>query len=67
MWHRGESSHGRDRSRTGAWLASGTRGSGGKPRRILTLVDHYPPAYKAGGPLRSVSNLVERLGDELEF
>ena len=38
-----------------------------KPPRILTLVGHYPPAYKAGGPLRSVSNLVECLGDDLEF
>lgn len=48
-------------------LADGTRGSVGKPPRILTLVGHYPPAYKAGGPLRSVSNLVECLGDDLEF
>ena len=49
------------------WLASGTRGSVGKPPRILMLVDHYFPAHKAGGPLRSVSNLVERLSDEFEF
>ena len=49
------------------WPASGTGGSVGKRPRILTLIDHYPPAYKAGGPVRSVSNLVERLGDDLEF
>ncbi|HKM53053.1 MAG TPA: hypothetical protein VJY33_06540 [Isosphaeraceae bacterium] len=48
------------------WLASGTRGSVGKPPRILTLVDFYLPAYKAGGPLRSLSNLVERLSVEFE-
>ena len=48
-------------------LADGTRGSLTKPIRILTLVDYYPPAYKAGGPIRSVSNLVERLSDEFEF
>jgi glycosyltransferase involved in cell wall biosynthesis len=31
------------------------------------LVERYLPGFKAGGPLRSVSNLVEQLGDEFEF
>lgn len=36
--------------------------------RILCVTDWYLPAYKAGGPVRSVSNLVSALaGDEFEF
>ena len=35
--------------------------------RILTFVHYYLPAYKSGGPVRTISNLVERLGDEFEF
>jgi glycosyltransferase involved in cell wall biosynthesis len=35
--------------------------------RVLVLIDYYLPGFKAGGPLRSVGNLVEALGDELEF
>ncbi len=31
------------------------------------LIDYYLPGFKAGGSLRSVGNLVEALGDELEF
>lgn len=34
---------------------------------VLVLVDHYLPGYKAGGPVRSVVNLVERLGREFDF
>jgi len=36
-------------------------------RKILTYVGFYLPGYKAGGPIRTVANLVDRLGDELEF
>lgn len=32
-------------------------------RRILSFVDHYTPGYKAGGPIRSISNMVKILGD----
>jgi glycosyltransferase involved in cell wall biosynthesis len=35
--------------------------------RVLTLVKHYLPGYKSGGPIRSLANLVERLGDEFDF
>jgi glycosyltransferase involved in cell wall biosynthesis len=35
--------------------------------RILVFIDHYMPGYKAGGPLRSIANLVEILGDEIDF
>lgn len=34
---------------------------------ILTFVDYYLPGAKAGGALRSVANLVDRLGNELDF
>jgi glycosyltransferase involved in cell wall biosynthesis len=34
---------------------------------ILTSVGHYLPGYKAGGPIRTLANMVDRLGDELEF
>jgi glycosyltransferase involved in cell wall biosynthesis len=34
---------------------------------VLTLIGHYLPGFKSGGPVRSVANLVESLGDELEF
>lgn len=30
-------------------------------RRILAVVEWYPPAFKAGGPIRSVHNLVQLL------
>lgn len=35
--------------------------------RILTFVDYYLPGYKAGGPIRSVSNLVDWLGTDIDF
>ncbi|TAK53555.1 MAG: glycosyltransferase [Gammaproteobacteria bacterium] len=34
---------------------------------ILTLSICYLPGYKAGGPIKSIAGLVERLGDELKF
>jgi glycosyltransferase involved in cell wall biosynthesis len=34
---------------------------------ILTFLSYYLPGYKAGGPMRSVSNIVDRLGDEFHF
>lgn len=37
-----------------------------KPR-ILTLVSHYLPGYKSGGPLRTISSMVQHLGDEFDF
>jgi glycosyltransferase involved in cell wall biosynthesis len=35
--------------------------------RILATVNTYLPGYKAGGPLRTVSNIVDSLGDEFTF
>ena len=34
--------------------------------KILIFIDWYEPGYKAGGPIRSVKNLVERLKGERE-
>ena len=34
---------------------------------ILTMLAHYLPGYRSGGPLRSVFNLVDHLGDEFTF
>jgi glycosyltransferase involved in cell wall biosynthesis len=36
-------------------------------QRVLTITGHYLPGYKAGGPIRTIANLVEWLGDEFEF
>jgi len=36
-------------------------------KSILVLVRSYLPGYKGGGPVRSIANLVEALGDELDF
>ncbi len=39
-----------------------------KPERhILVFVDWYLPGYKAGGPIRSVANLVKVLGKDFQF
>src|SRR5262249_16327598 len=35
--------------------------------RIFTIVDWYLPGYKAGGPIRTISNLIELLGVEFDF
>jgi glycosyltransferase involved in cell wall biosynthesis len=35
--------------------------------RVLTLVKRYLPGFKSGGPVRSLANLVECLGDEFDF
>lgn len=37
------------------------------PLTVLTFVRCYLPGYKSGGPVRSISNLVSRLGDDLRF
>lgn len=36
-------------------------------RKILIVTGRYLPGYKDGGPVRSVKNLTDRLGDEYEF
>ncbi len=34
---------------------------------VLTFIDYYLPAYRAGGALRTLANMVEHLGDSLSF
>ena len=34
---------------------------------ILIFIDWYLPAYKAGGPVRSIANLVENLKNDFIF
>lgn len=34
---------------------------------ILVFTSHYLPGYLGGGPIRTIANMVERLGDEFEF
>ena len=35
--------------------------------KILTFVGHYVPGYEAGGPIRSIANIVNWLGHEFSF
>jgi len=35
--------------------------------KILCFVDYYLPGYKAGGPVRTIVNMIENLGDEFDF
>ena len=35
--------------------------------KVLVLVSYYLPGYKAGGALRTIVNLVEQIGDEIDF
>jgi len=37
------------------------------PLTVLAFVPYYLPGYKSGGPVRSIANLVARLGDDLRF
>lgn len=34
---------------------------------ILVFARYYLPGYRAGGPIRTLANMVEKLGDEFEF
>lgn len=34
---------------------------------VLTFNKYYLPGYRAGGPIRTLSNMVERLGKEIDF
>ncbi len=36
-------------------------------KKILVVTDYYLPGYKAGGPIRTLANLFERVGDEFQF
>lgn len=34
---------------------------------ILSFNKYYLPGYRAGGPIRTIANMVDRLGDEFDF
>ena len=42
-------------------VSNDTTQEGKRSLRILAVVEWYPPAYKAGGPIRSVHNLMQLL------
>jgi glycosyltransferase involved in cell wall biosynthesis len=46
---------------------SGTIGAPNGKIVVLTFLRFYLPGYKYGGPVRSVANLIEALGDEIDF
>lgn len=35
--------------------------------KILTFTGYYLPSYKAGGPVKTIENMVENLSDDFEF
>lgn len=35
--------------------------------KIFVILDYYLPGYRAGGPLRTVANIVDQLSDQFEF
>lgn len=37
------------------------------PPRVLAFVGYYLPGYKGGGPTRTIANMVENLGSDLDF
>lgn len=36
-------------------------------KTVLVFLSHYTPGFKTGGPLQSVANLVQHLGEEFRF
>ena len=41
--------------------------SGTRRPRVLIVLSHYLPGFKAGGPVRSIEGLTEQLGAEIEL
>lgn len=35
--------------------------------RVLVLAEYYLPGYTAGGPIRTIANLADQLGDQIAF
>ncbi len=44
-----------------------SQGKNNGQKRVLICMDWYEPGFKAGGPIRSVANIVNALKDEFEF
>jgi glycosyltransferase involved in cell wall biosynthesis len=34
---------------------------------VLTFVDFYLPGFRGGGPIRTIANMVEQIGDDFDF
>jgi len=34
---------------------------------VLVVIHHYLPGFRTGGPVRTTANMVEKLGDEIDF
>jgi len=47
--------------------ASGSAGLDPRKPRLLTFCRFYLPGFKAGGPIKSIANLIASLSDEFEF
>lgn len=43
------------------------RPAGDRRPTVLVMTDHFLPGFKAGGPIRTLHNLIETLGDEFRF
>lgn len=43
------------------------RPAGDRRPTVLVMADHFLPGFKAGGPIRTLHNLIEALGDEFRF
>lgn len=41
--------------------------AGAQRPRVFVVVDYYIPGFKSGGPLRTIANMVDRLGDQFDF
>lgn len=35
--------------------------------KVMVFIRHYLPGFRGGGPIRSLANLIEALGDEFDF
>jgi glycosyltransferase involved in cell wall biosynthesis len=42
-------------------------GSSGRKRKVFVLCDYFFPGYRAGGPIKSLRNLIEALSSEFVF
>ena len=38
-----------------------------KISKVLVFIDWYYPAFKAGGPIRSISNMISLLSEDINF
>lgn len=45
----------------------GTSKKSSQKPKVLILITHYLPGFRSGGPIRTVSSMIQRLGDEFHF